>query len=152
METMLTFTAGIRTGMNDSTQYGIGVLGRFRLRASAIEAVGLGTDGGACILTATRAYLVTETVDQVLGAMEETELGMPLLTPERAAEMRAAWQAAETEDLAARQGEERGAWTDIVWHILEIPSELSEALARDPTEQIVDAAMEQTRVLREVYE
>src|ERR1700730_5867008 len=44
---------------------------------------------------------------------------------------------------------ERGVWVDMVWHILEIPSELSEATARELTEQIVDSVMEQSRADRE---
>ena len=67
---MLTFTATSRTGMTaDGISYGGGVVGRFQLRAGAIESVGHGPDNGACILTATRIYIVTESVEQVMEAM-----------------------------------------------------------------------------------
>jgi len=69
---MLKFTAAHRTGQSESVApgfAGIGVFGVFYLRATSIESVGFGPDNGACILTATRAYLVTETVEQVLEAM-----------------------------------------------------------------------------------
>jgi hypothetical protein len=69
---MLKFTAKVRTGQSESVSpgySGVGVFGVFHLRATDIESVGAGPDNGACILTATRAYLVTETVEQVLKAM-----------------------------------------------------------------------------------
>lgn len=63
---MLKFTATHRTGQAEMDS---GVFGTFYLRAGDIESVTSGPDGGACILTATRGYIVSESVQQVLEAM-----------------------------------------------------------------------------------
>jgi hypothetical protein len=57
--------------------------------------------------------------------------------------------AAEAKPDAGNTEDERGVWRDIVWHILDPNEDLSPAMARALTEQIVDAVMEQTRADRE---